>query len=500
MVLLVFGMVSIAYMVQMPKEKQMHNVKRVIRGNPEVEAVELEPEEVVEPVVEPVKVEPEPGMNMSYVPETVVSIVAHEEEILNQELFSEYKTKEWNGCQTFKEGWNIREELRKQLEKVVYVFEKLNIKYALYAGTLIGALRDHDINKHEVDNDLMVPMEFKRTENIRRVFFAHGLHIFKDGIYRICNIGQSTTSILPWKNTKPWGSTYSTYTDLYAFLPHLHCNSKDVFSKSDWIKIQSYERIHISNFSAIIPNKIQAEKCLRTRYGSWDINDSGEKWNRSETWKKKVHNRFDKTLQVTKDTRYTQLKKITDALEDHGVIYYLASGSALGAVRIGGIMEHDKDIDIFVINAKETQIEKALNEASATWHYQNDGKGSGTTDFGYHITLKNTKTYVDIWMMSDKGDRLECVGHQNGCKQWMNKYLQFHHDRDDILPLRKLPFGSEQFMFPNKILNYLDKQYTDWRTMCGEWQRGKRKCKPEEFEYFNKYYKDHLDKLGYEEY
>lgn len=202
--------------------------------------------------------------------------------------------KKWNGCQSFKEGWNVREELRKQLESVVYVFEELNITYALYAGTLIGALRDHDINKHEVDNDLIVPMEFKRTEKIRRVFFAHGLHIFKDGIYRICNIGDPITSIFPWKDLKPWGNTYSTYTDLYSFLPFLHCNSKDVFSRSDWIKIRSYERLQISNFSAIIPNQIQARECLKTRYGSWDINNNGEKWNRRETWKQKVHDRFDK--------------------------------------------------------------------------------------------------------------------------------------------------------------------------------------------------------------
>lgn len=53
LVLTVFGMMSIAFMMQMPKEKPVHNVKRVIRGNPEVEVEELEPEEVVEPVVEP---------------------------------------------------------------------------------------------------------------------------------------------------------------------------------------------------------------------------------------------------------------------------------------------------------------------------------------------------------------------------------------------------------------------------------------------------------------
>jgi hypothetical protein len=297
LVLTVFGVMSIAFMMQMPKEKPVYNVKRVIRGTL-----------VVEPEVEPVETKPETSQkkwNISHsVPETVVSIVTHEEEPINEELFSQYGTKKWNGCQSFKEGWNVREELRKQLESVVYVFEKLNITYALYAGTLIGALRDHDINKHEVDNDLIVPMEFKRTENIRRVFFVHGLHIFKDGIYRICNIGDPITSIFTWKDLKPWDNTYSTYTDLYSFLPFLHCNSKDVFSRSDWIKIRSYERIQISNFSAIIPNQTQARRCLRMRYGSWDINNNGDKWNRRETWKKKIHDRFDTTLQVTEDRHY----------------------------------------------------------------------------------------------------------------------------------------------------------------------------------------------------
>jgi len=40
LVLIVFGMVSIAFMVQMPKEKPMHNIKRVIRGTGAVEPVE----------------------------------------------------------------------------------------------------------------------------------------------------------------------------------------------------------------------------------------------------------------------------------------------------------------------------------------------------------------------------------------------------------------------------------------------------------------------------
>ena len=58
MILVVFGMVSIAFMSQMPREKPRHNVKRVIRGmeieHPSVEPLEPEPEPEPDPVVKPV--------------------------------------------------------------------------------------------------------------------------------------------------------------------------------------------------------------------------------------------------------------------------------------------------------------------------------------------------------------------------------------------------------------------------------------------------------------
>ena len=200
------------------------------------------------------------------------------------------------------------------------------------------------------------------------------------------------------------------------------------------------------------------------------------------------------------DLRYTQLKRITDALERQKVFYYLDGGSVLGAVRVGGIMDHDKDIDIAVINASEMQIEKALEEVNLIWYHNNDGSGPGSTGFGYHIDLQDTKTYVDIWMMSVEGDDVICVGRQNGCKRWINKYnVKLDQKKDVILPIRRLPFGPYQFNFPNKIILYLNKRYNNWRISCGGWQRGSRKCKPGEFEYFNRHYKNHLDKLGQED-
>tara|TARA_B110000858_G_scaffold181876_1_gene220716 strand:- start:4257 stop:7181 length:2925 start_codon:yes stop_codon:yes gene_type:complete len=200
------------------------------------------------------------------------------------------------------------------------------------------------------------------------------------------------------------------------------------------------------------------------------------------------------------DDRYQQLKYITDAFKEHNVVYYLDGGSVLGAVRIGGVMNHDKDIDIATLDANEEDIEEALKDAKVQWEFQNSGTGPGNSGFGYKVTLKNTKTYIDIWLMSISGPNVVCVGRQNGCKRWLNKYHvnpeQLTQKTDVILPLRELRFGTEMLMFPNKVLDYLNKRYPNWKTKCGGWQRGTRECQPSENEYFRNYYEGNLELLG----
>lgn len=98
LVLTVFGMVSIAFMMQMPKEKRMHNIKRVIRGNPEADVVfvpepepvvEPEPVEVVEPEVEYIPVvEPEPEHVVDTIANSDICIVTAFKPPTQKEFFS----------------------------------------------------------------------------------------------------------------------------------------------------------------------------------------------------------------------------------------------------------------------------------------------------------------------------------------------------------------------------------------------------------------------------
>jgi len=192
--------------------------------------------------------------------------------------FAHYEDKLWEGCQPLR--GSVKTELGDQLKRVINAFEELHIDYAVFYGTILGALRDQDINRNEIDNDLMVDETFERTEEIRRVFFTHGLHIFKHGVYRVCNIGH-TVAKFPWGHAYPWCSTYVPYTDLYPFLPYMYCDSGSAISEANKVKINSYETVKVNDMNVTIPNRTQAEECLTNRYGDWKTEQKGELWKRA---------------------------------------------------------------------------------------------------------------------------------------------------------------------------------------------------------------------------
>jgi hypothetical protein len=174
----------------------------------------------------------------------------------------------------------VKAELGDQLERVIKSFEELRVNYTLAYGTLIGALRDNDINRNEVDNDIMVYETFERTEEIRKVFFTHGLHIFKHGVYRVCNIGH-TVAKFPWSHAYPWCGAYTPYTDIYPFLPYMYCDSGSLITEENRVKINSYETVKVHDMNATIPNRTQAEECLTRRYGDWKTEQRGDLWKRA---------------------------------------------------------------------------------------------------------------------------------------------------------------------------------------------------------------------------
>ena len=214
------------------------------------------------------------------------------------------------------------------------------------------------------------------------------------------------------------------------------------------------------------------------------------------------------SVELFADDVYDKAESVINELEKSDIAYYLGYGTALGAARFGGILRHDYDIDIYTVDASEYEIETVLEQCKELglieqWFYQNDGLGPGDIGFGYHLSFANSDFYTDIWVMAEKDSTIQCVGRGGGCVRWLrkheskNEWHDMHIPHDHIFPVRKLPFGTKSFNFPNKMKKYLDLRFPSWMKVCGGWTlMRERRCKKEEVAFYRATYENHLELLG----
>lgn len=81
-------------------------------------------------------------------------------------------------------GWyksvcDTRSHLKPLLQRATVALDEVHIEYFLDFGTLLGAVRDHDIIPHEYDVDLTLSDEgCSRLPGLRQEFAKHGLRLY----------------------------------------------------------------------------------------------------------------------------------------------------------------------------------------------------------------------------------------------------------------------------------------------------------------------------------
>ncbi len=183
----------------------------------------------------------------------------------------------WRDCKRFKKGsLNRTEALYQQLKKVVRVLNRAN--YIVGYGTLLGVVRDNQMNPNEVDNDIIVDQNFDPDPYKERLFNM-GLIIFKSGIYRICEYNPVQSA-----NKNPWtAGYYSTYTDIYNQLPYVLVdpeNPNTAIRKKVIIRQRKFRDMSVN-----IPQDTVINEWFSKRYGNWKVPSI-------KGWKKKVKNTF----------------------------------------------------------------------------------------------------------------------------------------------------------------------------------------------------------------
>jgi lipopolysaccharide cholinephosphotransferase len=176
---------------------------------------------------------------------------------------------------------------------------------------------------------------------------------------------------------------------------------------------------------------------------------------------------------------YQIMKDVHDLLIHFNIPYFIEGGSLLGAVRSGGIIPFDDDLDIQIFDADRARVkelETPLRELGymlvPTW-------------FGYKVCPLNGRLInvvyawrypaLDIFFV--QYTRQDMCDSDSGMYTFVDQVVRdeygtkFCYKTDELFPLKEYIFGSLKVQGPNHPLPYLDRTYgNNWNTHCyQEW-------------------------------
>ncbi len=158
---------------------------------------------------------------------------------------------------------------------------------------------------------------------------------------------------------------------------------------------------------------------------------------------------------------YKLFYEVTQLLEKNGIIYWITAGTFLGAVRCGGIIKWDDDIDIMIPIEYKDKLYKLLKNNDKLHIY--DGNKIKTHD-KISYRNNNNKLFIDIFYgKKNIINRKYIFEHNNnGCKKkWPNEYFYL----ENLFPLKKYKFGVYEVYGPKKYKDFMERNFSKkWNT------------------------------------
>lgn len=147
------------------------------------------------------------------------------------------------------------------------------------------------------------------------------------------------------------------------------------------------------------------------------------------------------------------LRDFDEICAARGIVYWADGGTLLGAVRDGGIIAHDDDIDICMPEPQIDALRSAVaHGAAAAYHvYETDA----CMKFG---RIGVPEIWIDIFLVARDG---KYVSYTN---EWARTlWPSSFYIESELLPLRRVPFDQAHVWVPREPEPYLERMYGDWR-------------------------------------
>lgn len=145
------------------------------------------------------------------------------------------------------------------------------------------------------------------------------------------------------------------------------------------------------------------------------------------------------------DAARRALLDLREDLSAAGVEFFLISGTLLGCVREGGILGHDKDVDVGVMDHYD--FERVRGALSGTGHFM---LLPVITERILRVKHSNG-VMIDVFFHWEEDGRLY---HEGQKTRWWNSPFR----------LVETDFLGEKFLVPDDADTYLTENYGDWRT------------------------------------
>lgn len=159
--------------------------------------------------------------------------------------------------------------------------------------------------------------------------------------------------------------------------------------------------------------------------------------------------------------RYELMRDVLDVLDDFSVEHWLMAGTLLGAVRHGGIIPWDDDVDVAVGPLDSPRLGDVCAALKAPWR-------SEATWFGYKLFRGDAHwPFVDLFTTQfDAATETVRYASPVARETWPDEWWRV----DELYPLRPINFGAERRArlkppSPNDCWPYLSRSFKDnWRT------------------------------------
>ncbi|WP_424962258.1 LicD family protein [Ekhidna sp.] len=142
-------------------------------------------------------------------------------------------------------------------------------------------------------------------------------------------------------------------------------------------------------------------------------------------------------------------RKSISVLKESGEPYWLDFGTLLGYHRTGGIIPHDIDIDVAMMESAYESVKKLKDKMPKGLHFYD----TSANHEGPKVYFSYKGYDFDIFFYEDKGDSVRTFVEANypNERQHISKKL--------IFPLKEDSFLGERVTVPNDTLGYLELMY-----------------------------------------